>query len=189
MEEKMSEKSLGERIWYKKWPPQVPKCQDYPDCSLADFLQETVSKSETSVATHFLGSVLTYQELWDGVKTFAAGLSRLGLRKGNVCALMLPNSPQYVISYYACQLLGVTVTAVNPTYKALEIRHQLKDAGAKVLIVLDAIFQEAEKGLNGTEVEHVIGTNIVDLCGFSHLKIFQFSPIFVPDKSKTLINI
>jgi long-chain acyl-CoA synthetase len=171
MEGNMSEKSLGERIWYKKWPPQVPKCQDYPDCSLADFLQETVSKSEKSVATHFLGSVLTYEELWDAVRCFAAGLHRLGLRKGNVCALMLPNSPQYVISYYACQLLGVTVTAVNPTYKALEIRHQLKDAGAKALIVLDAIFQEAEKGLDGTEVEHVIGTNIVDMCGFSRLKI------------------
>ena len=172
MEGKMSEKTLGERIWYKKWPPQVPKCQDYPDCSLADFLQETVSKSKKSMATHFLGSVLTYEELWDAVRCFATGLSRLGLRKGNVCALMLPNSPQYVIAYYACQLLGVTVTAINPTYKALEIRHQLKDAGAKALIVLDAIFQEAEKGLDGTKVEHVIGTNIVDLCGFSHLKIF-----------------
>jgi len=172
MEEKMPEISLGEKIWYKKWPPQVPKCLDYPDCSLADFLRETVAKSGNNLATHFLGSVLTYGQLWDGVTSFATGLSRLGLHKGHVCALMLPNSPQYVISYYACQLLGVTVTAVNPTYKALEIRHQLKDSGAKALIVLDAIFQEAEKGLDGTAVEHVIGTNIVDLCGFSAAKVF-----------------
>jgi long-chain acyl-CoA synthetase len=171
-EEKMSEKSLGERVWYKKWPPQVPKCIDYPDCSLADFLQETVLKSERSLATHFLGSILTYRQLWEGVRCFAAGLSALGLRKGDVCALMLPNSPQYIISYYACQLLGITVTAVNPTYRALEIRHQLKDSGAKALIVLDAIFQEAEKGLDGTKVEHIIGTSIVDVCGFSPIKVF-----------------
>ncbi|MBW1998832.1 MAG: AMP-binding protein, partial [Deltaproteobacteria bacterium] len=165
-----AERTLGDRIWYKKWPPQVPKCLDYPDYSLGDFLKETVSRYPSQTAVNFLDSKITYGELWEIVKGLAAGLSRLGLKKGDVCALLLPNSPQYVVSYYACHLLGVTVTAINPIYKALEIQHQLKDSGAKVLILLDAVYDEAERGLKGTEVQHVVSTNIVDLCGFSVLK-------------------
>jgi len=168
----MGEKSLGDRIWYKNWPPQVPKCLDYPDCSLAEFLQETVSRYGDSTAINFLDSTISYNRLWDLVRRLATGLSNLGLKKGDVCALMLPNSHQFVVSYYACQLLGVTVTAINPTYKALEIQHQLRDSGAKVLIVLDAVVTEAESGLKDTPVKSVIGTNIVDLCGFSALKLF-----------------
>ena len=172
MEVTMSERSLGDRVWYGKWPSQVPKCLDYPDYSLADFLKETASKHGPNVAINFLGSTITYNQLWDLVQRLATGLSRLGLKKGDVCALMLPNSHQYVVSYYACHLLGITVTAINPTYKALEIQHQLKDSGAKALIILDAVFNEAGRGLEGTRVEHVIGTNVVDLCDFSALKRF-----------------
>ncbi|MBN2123946.1 MAG: AMP-binding protein [Deltaproteobacteria bacterium] len=168
----MSERSLGDRIWYRKWPSQVPKCLDYPDHSLAHFLKSTVSKHGASTAVRFLDTEASYDRLWDMVLRLAAGLSRLGLRKGDVCALMLPNSYQFVVGYYACHVLGVIVTAINPTYKAFEIRHQIQDSGARALIVLDAVYPEAEKGLEGTRVEFLIGTNIVDLCGFSRFKRF-----------------
>ncbi|MBW2030946.1 MAG: long-chain fatty acid--CoA ligase [Deltaproteobacteria bacterium] len=164
------ERTLGDRIWYKRWPPQVPKCLHYPDYGLGDFLRQAVSKYGSGMAVSFLHSSITYDQLWELVMSLAAGLSRIGLKKGDVCAVMLPNSHQYVICYYACHLLGVTVTAINPTYKALEIQHQLKDSGARALIVLDAVYNEAERGLQGSEVQHVISTNVVDLCGFSPLK-------------------
>jgi long-chain acyl-CoA synthetase len=172
MEEPMAKESLGERIWYKNWPPQVPKCLDYPECTLAEFLKETAAKNGSKPAIFFLDAQVTYSQLWEMVQRLATGLSKLALKKGDVCALMLPNSIQYVVSYYACQLIGVTVTAINPTYKAMEIQHQLKDSAAKVLIVLDAVFEEAREGLKGTAVEKVIGTNVVDLCRFSGLKTF-----------------
>ena len=168
----MGEKSLGDRIWYRKWPGQVPKCLDYPDCSLAEFLKQTASDYGSRPAVIFLDTITTYRRLWEMVQRLATGLTSLGLKKGDTCALMLPNSIQYVVSYYACQLLGVTVTAINPTYKAYEIQHQLMDSGARALIALDAVFEEARKGLTDTQVEYVIGTNIVDLCGFSRLKRF-----------------
>ncbi|MBU2498698.1 MAG: long-chain fatty acid--CoA ligase [Proteobacteria bacterium] len=167
----MAKESLGERIWYKHWPAQVPKCLDYPDCTLAEFLRETAGKYGSKPAIFFLGAQVTYGQLWDMVQRLATALAKLGLKKGETCALMLPNSIQFVVSYYACQLLGLTVTAINPTYKAFEIQHQLKDSGAKVLVVLDAVFEEAREGMKGTPVEMVIGTNVVDLCGFSGLKI------------------
>lgn len=167
----MAKESLGERIWYKYWPSQVPKCLDYPDCTLAEFLRESAAKHGSKPAILFLDAEVSYTRLWDMVQRLATSLSRLGLKKGDVCALMLPNSIQYVVSYYACQLLGVTVTAINPTYKALEIQHQLKDSGAKVFIVLDAVFGEAREGIQGTGIQKVIGTNVVDLCGFPAIKV------------------
>ena len=168
----MAEKSLGERLWYKHWPEQVPKCLDYPDCTLADFLRDSAAKNGSKEAINFLETSMSYDRLWELVRRLATALDGLGLKQGDVCALMLPNSFQFVISFYACQLLGVTVTAMNPTYKALEIEYQLKDSGAKALIVLDALYDEAGKGVQGTGVGTVIGTNVVDLCGFSPLKVF-----------------
>ncbi len=167
----MSDESVKERIWHKNWPSQVPKTLEYPDGTLADVLRESVEKNEDNLAISFLDASVTYGELWDMVRRLATGLTNLGLAKGDVCAFMLPNSIQFVVSYYACHLIGVTVTAINPTYKALEIRHQLSDSGAKALIVLDLVCEEIGEGLKETNVETVIGTNVVDLCGFSMLKV------------------
>ena len=168
----MAKESLGDRIWYKNWPPQVPKCLDYPDCTLAEFLKQSAAKHGGQADLYFLDAEVTYHRLWDMVQRLAKALADLDLKKGDVCARMLHNSIQFVVSFYACQLLGVTVTAINPTYKALEIRHQLEDSGAKVLIVLDAVAAELNEALKGTRVNTVIGTNVVDLCGFSPLKVF-----------------
>jgi long-chain acyl-CoA synthetase len=167
----MAKESLGDRTWYKNWPPQVPKCLDYPDCTLAEFLRQSAAKHGSEPAIFFLEAQVTYDELWDMVQRLATALADLGLKKGDVCAIMLPNSIQFVASYYACQLIGVTVTAINPTYKALEIQHQLKDSAAKVLIVLDAVASEVREGIEGTQVKTLIGTNVVDLCKFSPLKV------------------
>lgn len=168
----MATESLGDRLWYKNWPTQVPKCLDYPDCTLAEFLKQSSAKHGSQAAIYFLDAQVTYNQLWDMVQRLATALAGLGLKKGDVCALMLPNSIQFVVSFYACQLLGLTVTAVNPTYKALEIQHQLKDSAAKALVVLDAVASELPEALKGTQVRTVIGTNVVDLCGFSPLKVF-----------------
>ncbi len=169
----MTEQSLGERIWHKKWPPQVPRDIEYPAYTIADMLREAVERHGDSPAIFFLGARVTYDRLWDMVRRLARGLTDLGLVKGDVCALMLPNSIQYVVSYYACHLIGVLVTAVNPTYKSMEISHQLKDSGAKALIVLDAVYGEAGEGIKDTGVSIVIGSNVIDLCGFSRLKVFM----------------
>jgi long-chain acyl-CoA synthetase len=168
----MARESLGDRLWYKNWPPKVPKCLDYPDCTLAEFCKEAAYRYADRTAIFFLDTEVTYGRLWNMVQRLATALANIGYRRGDVVALMLPNSIQFVVAYYACQLLGVTVTPVNPTYKSLEIRHQLSDSGAKALIVLDALYAEARQGIEGTAVRQIIGTNIVDLCGFSGLKVF-----------------
>ncbi len=168
----MAGNSSTEKIWHKHWPFQVQKNLDYPDLTLAEILEESAKNYNDNTAIIFLDTSMNYKTLLDKVKRVANGLSNLGLKKGEVCALILPNSYQFVISFYACQLLGVIVTAINPTYKSLEIQHQLRDSEAKAVIVLDSIFKEVAGGIKDTGVKLIIGTNIVDICGFSKIKIF-----------------
>lgn len=167
----MAEQSLGERAWYGDWPVGVPKMIDFPKIGLGELLRQTAQRYPDEKAIVFLDSVMTYRRLDDLVDRLATSLHRLGLVKGDVVALMLPNSHQFVVAFYACQRLGITVTAINPTYKPMEIKHQLNDSGAKAFVVLDAVYAEAGKVLAETKVKHLIGTNIVDLCGFSGLKV------------------
>lgn len=163
---------LSDRPWYSDWPVGVPRMLDIPEMSLGDMLRDTAVRLPDYKVIVFLDTIITYRELDDYVDRFATSLARLGLKKGDVAAIMLPNSHQFVIAYYACMRLGVVVTAVNPIYKPAEVKHQLVDSGAKVLVVLDAVYEAPGKILNGTAVEHIIGTNIVDLCGFSAFKRF-----------------
>ncbi|MBN1627557.1 MAG: AMP-binding protein [Deltaproteobacteria bacterium] len=168
----MEEELNSRRLWHTKWPEKVPKSLEYPCCTLGDFLRQSVEKYGPDTAIVFLNTPVTYNSLWDMVLRAANGLAGLGLEKGDVCAIMLPNSIQFVVSYYACQILGVTVTTINPTYKSVEVRHQLKNSGAKAIILLDAVYKDAEEGIKDAGVSVIIGTNIVDLCGFSGAKLF-----------------
>jgi len=169
----MKNKLPDEPVWHVKWPDHVPKSLDYPCCNLGDFLRQSVEKHGTNTAIVFLGASITYNNLWDMVRRMATGLARMGLKKGDVCAIMLPNSTQFVVSYYACHLIGVIVTAINPTYKSVEVHHQLKNSGAKAIILLDAVYKVAESGIRTSGVSIVIGTNIADLCGFSGAKLLM----------------
>ncbi len=161
---------LGDRPWYGDWPEGVPKMIEIPEVGLGDLLRDTASRVPDQKAVVFLDTVLTYRQLDDYVDRMATALHNLGLEKGDVLALMLPNSHQFVVTFYACQRLGLTTTAINPTYKPLEVKHQLNDSGAKALVVLDSVFESPAKILDQTGVKHLIGTNIVDMCGFSPLK-------------------
>jgi long-chain acyl-CoA synthetase len=164
-------KDLGDRPWYGDWPEGVPKIVDIPEVGLGDLLRDTAKRYPERKSIIFLDSVITYKQLDDYVDRFATALHNLGVKKGDVVAMMLPNSHQFVIAFFACQRLGVTATAINPTYKPLEIKHQLNDSGAKAFICLDSVFEAPAKVLSETGVQHLIGTNVVDVCGFSPIKV------------------
>jgi long-chain acyl-CoA synthetase len=167
----MEMRTSDESICHANWPDRVPRSLDYPCFTLGDFLRQSVETHGTKTAIVFLDTAITYNKLWDMVQRMAAGLAGMGLKKGHVCAIMLPNSIQFVVSYYACHLLGITVTAINPTYKSVEVQHQLEDSGAKAIILLDAVYKDVKEGIKNSGVSIVIGTNIADLCGFSGMKL------------------
>src|SRR3546814_17171945 len=91
-------------------------------------------------ALEFFGAVTTYRQLGEQVDRAAEGLRRLGVRRGDRVALVLPNSPQHVVAFYAALRLGAIVIEHNPLYTARELRPQFEDHGARVAIVWDKVF-------------------------------------------------
>jgi len=141
----MAKESLGERICTNTGPHRSPSVST-TGLHPRRVSQRDCNKTWFQACYHFPGCASDLSRALEKVQRFATAWQGWGSRRVTFCALMLPNSIQFVVSFYACQLLGVTVTAINPTYKALEIQHQLKDSGAKVLIILDAVFVEARRG-------------------------------------------
>ncbi len=154
------------RSWFREdsgWPAEVAKNMEFPSMTLGEVLRQAAQKWPYHEAIWFLGSSMTYRELSGHVDAFSTALHQLGVRKGDVVALLLPNSTQYVISYYAAAGLGAVISAINPTYKPKEILHQLTTVGAKVLICLDALYKEQIAPIRAdTGIDLLIGTNISD---------------------------
>lgn len=102
------------------------------------------------------GREWTAGELTDGVRSFAGGLAERGFGTGRVIALMAPNIPEFFTVFHGAAFAGATVTTVNPTYTAHELRHQLTDAGAGLLVTIPAFLETARKAVEGTAVADIV---------------------------------
>ncbi|MHA2474355.1 MAG: AMP-binding protein [Promethearchaeota archaeon] len=161
------------KTWFKKWwPKDTPKNYEFENISLGEFFERQRKKYANDNMMWFLETWITYEEAGHIMDSLATALHKLGVKKGDVVAFLMPNSFQYVISFYATAKLGAIATGINPTYKPLEVLHHLKLTGATVLITLDALYEElAEPIIDRTNVEIVIYTNVADLAsGLSGIK-------------------
>ncbi len=102
------------------------------------------------------GKQYTYQQLSDAIHGFAGGLAARGLGKGDVIALMSPNDPDFAVVFHGAAVAGVTVTTLNPTYTADELRHQLSDSGAKLMVSFPATIPLAAQAIDGTAVTELV---------------------------------
>ena len=152
----------AERPWLASYPEGVPAEVDFPKVPLTRLLDDAASSFPTGTAIAFLGTTLTYRELQSSVDRFAASLKRLGVSKGDRVAIVLPNCPQNVIATYAVLRLGAVVVQHNPLYTEAELRHQLADCGAQVVVCLDRVYATVEKVRRDTALQHVVVTSIAD---------------------------
>ena len=163
--------------WFKSYESLVPHTLQYPDITLDSFLTESARKYPYNTASNFVlsylaggrftvGGKLTYRKLNELADRFATALYQLGVRKGDRVALMLPNSPQFVIAFFATIKLGAIVVNNNPTYTARELKHQLEDSGAETIILLNLFWPRLSEVLPDTPVKRVIVTQIFDTLGF-----------------------
>lgn len=164
--------------WFRPeagWPDNVPPNIDFPHITLYQMLEETVAKHADAPVIWFLDSWMTYRRFKDHVDALATALDDLGLKKGDVVGLILPNSFQYAIAYYACARQGIIVTGVNPTYKPGEVLHQLKLTDVKAIVTLDTLCHDLLVPILDQyplEPGRIITTNIVDLVPMSPVKKF-----------------
>jgi long-chain acyl-CoA synthetase len=146
------------------WSEELLNRLELPKITLYEMLSRNVEQNADKPIIWFLNTFMTYRQFIDDVDRLAASLHRLGLRKGDVVALIMPSCFQYPIAYYACAKLGIIVTGINPIYKPTEALHQLKVTGARTIITLDALYDLLITPiLSQLSIERLIVTNLVDL--------------------------
>ena len=148
---------MTDRIWLKSYPSGVPADIDpgqYP--SLVALMEEAFSKYADRVAYSFMGKEITYGQTDSLSKAFAAYLQGLGLARGDRVAIMMPNVPQYPVAVAAILRAGFVVVNVNPLYTPRELEHQLKDSGAKAIVIIENFASTLEHYIANTPVKHVV---------------------------------
>jgi long-chain acyl-CoA synthetase len=149
-----------ERPWARNYEAGVPARLDYPDKTLHEYLTENARLFPDRPAIIFYNQVMTFRQLDRVAARFAAVLGELGMKKGDRLALLLPNTPQFVLAYYGALRAGVIVVPANPLYVEREIEHELRDSGAKAILTLSKFFPVVQAVRERTDLEHVIVTNI-----------------------------
>lgn len=177
---------MSEKPWFLHYPDGVP--HDIllrPETLLAMF-SRSVQRFPRRPALYFFGKTLSYQECHSLIEQFACGLAALGIRKGDRVALCLPNSPQAVIAYYGILRAGGIVVACNPIYTEYELSHQLHDAGARAIVVLDVLYQKIQH----LDLPLIIVTRITDFMTAIAKYMYQHRnhkpPLAIPCSETTL---
>jgi long-chain acyl-CoA synthetase len=150
-----------ERAWLASYPSDVPRSlAPYPKESLFTLLRSAVAGFANRPALAFFGAHMTYSDLLTEVERFSAVLAGLGVRQGDRVGMILPNCPEYVIAFFACQRLGAVAVGNNPLYTERELEHQIKDSGATVMVVLDQIYHRFGQVRAATGVKEVIAVKL-----------------------------
>ncbi|MYL53280.1 long-chain-fatty-acid--CoA ligase [Pontibacillus yanchengensis] len=163
-----------EKPWSNHYPKEIPTTLTYDEKPLQSFLEESAKEYPEKKALHFLGREMTFHELYEQVKSFASYLQKLGLEKGDRVAIMLPNTPQSVISYYGVLMAGGIVVQTNPLYMERELEYQLKDSGAKMIVCLDILYPKVSNVKGRTDLQHVVVASIKEYLPFPKNIIYPF---------------
>jgi long-chain acyl-CoA synthetase len=139
--------------WY---PDTIQKHVDIPNLSLPQMLEDAVRKYADKTAMSFYGKTFTYSEFQQLVYAFASALQERGIQKGDRVALLLPNCPQFIISYYGILTAGGIVSQLNPMLVERELEEILADAGARLIVTLDSLYPKVKSVESRTVLESVI---------------------------------
>ncbi|MDN7127747.1 long-chain-fatty-acid--CoA ligase FadD [Pseudidiomarina sp. 1APR75-33.1] len=153
-----------EKTWLQRYPAGVPETID-PDHfnSLVDIFEQSVEAYGDKTAYVNMDHEMSFHELDEETKKFAAYLQSKGLKKGDAIAIMMPNLLQYPVALFGILRAGMTVVNVNPLYTPRELKHQLSDAQCKGIVILDNFGHTLEKVIGDLDLDHVILTGIGDL--------------------------
>ena len=150
------------RPWLASYPPGVPADFAFPEVPLTRLLDDAAASFPTRTALAFLGLTMTYRELRDAADHLASGLAGLGVRKGDRVSVVLPNCPQNVLTVFAVLRLGGVVVQHDPLSTPSELRAQLVDCGARVVVCLDRVHDTVVGLRRETSVRSVVVTSLAD---------------------------
>ena len=155
-----------ERVWLDSYPEGVPadiNASQYE--SLLGLMADSFAKYANRTAYSFMGQDISYQETDVKSQALAAYFQSLGLAKGDRVAIMMPNVPQYPVAVAAILRAGLVVVNVNPLYTPRELEHQLKDSGAKAIVIIENFAVTLQKCIAETQLKHVVLCAMGDMLG------------------------
>jgi len=154
-----------EKIWLKNYSQGVPAEINVGEFrSVKEILEKSCARFADLPAFSNMGTSINYATLDRLTRQFGAFLQKdLGLKKGDRVAIMMPNLLQYPVALFGTLRAGMTVVNVNPLYTPRELRHQLRDSGASVIVVLENFASVLQQVLAETPVKTVLTTQIGDM--------------------------
>ncbi len=158
--------------WLRFYDEGVPPTIEVPPITVPEFLHQAALRFPSQVATLFLGARLTYRGLQVQVDCLAGQLHKLGVRKGDRVAIMLPNCPQTIIAYYATLTLGAVAVLTNPLYVERELEHQWGETGAETVFALDLLWPRVEALRRKLPLKRIIVTGVQDYLPFPKNLLF-----------------
>ncbi|MCW5665183.1 MAG: long-chain-fatty-acid--CoA ligase [Piscinibacter sp.] len=164
-----------DKIWLKQYPAGVPANIDvaqYP--SLVALMEDSLKKYANLPACKFMGKAISYGRIDEASRALAAYLQSIGLERGDRVAVMMPNVPQYPVAVCAILRAGCVVVNVNPLYTPRELEHQLKDSGAKAILILENFANTLQQVKDAVPTKQVILTALGDMLGFPKSLIVNY---------------
>jgi long-chain acyl-CoA synthetase len=166
---------MTDRPWLKAYPEGVPADIDASQySSLVGLIEEAFGKHAARPAYSFMGKEVTFAQTDSLSRAFGAYLQGLGLVKGDRVAIMMPNVPQYPVAVAAILRAGFVVVNVNPLYTPRELEHQLKDSGARVIVIIENFAHTLEQCIAATPVKHVVLCATGDMLGLLKGALFNY---------------
>ena len=155
-----------DKIWLKKYPPGVPAEIDPSRyASLKALFDDSVAKFADRDAYACMGKSISFADIERDSGIFAAWLQDQGMKKGDRIALMMPNVLQYPVALFGILRAGCTVVNVNPLYTPRELEHQLKDSGARIIVILENFAYTLEQVVARTAIEKTVVTSLGEMLG------------------------
>ncbi|WP_277674129.1 long-chain-fatty-acid--CoA ligase [Piscibacillus halophilus] len=177
------------RPWYDFVPEGNLKEIEIPNISLGDLFLKSVKTYPEHTAITFMGKTFNYQTVYGYAQKIAAYFQDIGIEKGDRIALMLPNCPHYVFTYFGAILAGATVVQVNPMYKGQELLHVLKDSRAKAIIAYEPLMPIVQNVLSDTSVTHSFSVSFTTPSDFEQLLQHQLElkPVNIDPKEDVAV--
>jgi long-chain acyl-CoA synthetase len=151
---------MDDRPWLKLYDKGVPQHIEYPSIPLFGLLEESARKYPDSPCTIFKGAVVTYREMNELTDRLAAGLAELGVKKGDRVGIFMPNTPQFVLTFFGILKAGGVVVSINPLYTLKEIEHQVNDAGIEIMVVMSNFYKLIKQTQPTTKIKKIVVTNL-----------------------------
>lgn len=158
----MSDDPYAEKPWLKHYDEGVPHHIDYPEINLFELLDNATRDFGGRPAIWFQKKRITYKEFKDIADRLATALVNLGVKQGDVVAMMIPNFPQYLFSFYGILKAGAIVTPCSTLLTERELAYQLNDSGAETIIAWDTQLEKINSIKDRTRLRNIIITNVMD---------------------------